>query len=80
MRSGGQWERHWNAVCFPFTLVIAHMFFGCLCFFCLFVCLFFVFSGAAPSAYGGSQARGLIGAVATGLPQSQSTTGSEPYL
>ena len=27
----------------------------------------FVFSRAAPAAYGGSQARGLIGAVATGL-------------
>ena len=43
-----------------------------------FVCLFvFAFSGAA---YGGSQARGRIGAVATGLCQSHSNSGSEPHL
>ena len=35
-----------------------------LLFFCLFV---FVFSRDAPAAHGGSQATGLIGAVATGL-------------
>ena len=29
--------------------------------------LFFVFSRAAPMVYGGSQARGQIGAIATGL-------------
>ena len=33
----------------------------------LFVLSFFAISKAAPAAYGGSQARGLIGAVATGL-------------
>ena len=37
-----------------------------------FIFLFFAFSRAATSAYGGSQARGPIGAVATGLCQSQS--------
>jgi len=37
-------------------------------------------SWAAPSAYGGSQARGLIGAVATCLRQSHSNAGSEPRL
>ena len=31
------------------------------------VCCFFVFFRAAPAAYGGSQARGLIGTVAAGL-------------
>ena len=31
-------------------------------------------------AYGGSQARGLIGAVATGLHQRHSNVGSEPHL
>ena len=31
-------------------------------------------------AYGGSQARGLIGAVAAGLRQSHSNAGSEPRL
>ena len=43
--------------------------------FCLF-CLF----RAAPAAYGGSQARGQIGAAATGLCQSHSNTGSELHL
>ena len=38
----------------------------------------FAISRAAPVAYGGSQARGRIGAVATGLPHSN--TGSEPCL
>ena len=37
-------------------------------------------SRAAPLAYGGSQARGLIGAVATGLYQSHSIGGSELCL
>ena len=40
----------------------------------------FAFSRAAPMAYGGSQARGLIGAVAAGLRQSHSNAGSEPRL
>ena len=44
-------------------------------FFCLFS-----FSKAAPVAYGGSQARGLIGAVSASLRQSHSNTGSEPCL
>ena len=47
--------------------------------FFLFVCLF-AFSRAVPVAYGGSQARGLIGAVAIGLRQSHSNAGSEPHL
>ena len=47
--------------------------------FVLFFCLFAV-SWAAPAVYGGSQARGLIGAVATGLHQSHSNAGSEPRL
>ena len=34
----------------------------------------------APVAYGGSQARGRIGPVATGLYQSHSSAGSEPCL
>ena len=64
----------------------------CKFLFC-FVLFFFVFlsfvvvvvvivaiSWAAPAAYGGSQARGRIGAVATGLRQSHSNTGSKPRL
>ena len=50
-----------------------------------FLKLFFFFflfslSLAAPPAYGGSQARGQIGAVATGLRQSHSNAASEPHL
>ena len=41
---------------------------------------FFAFSWAAPEAYGGSQASGLIGAVAAGPRQSHSNAGSEPRL
>ena len=47
-----------------------HFFFFCL----------FAFFRATPEAYGCSQARGLIGAVATGLHQSHGNTGSEPRL
>ena len=44
--------------------------------------MFFVFClfRAAPVAYGGSQARGQIGAVAAGLHHSHSDTGSKPHL
>ena len=49
-------------------------------FVCLFVFAFLLFLWATPAAYGGSQARGLIGAVATGLRQSHSNAGSEPRL
>ena len=48
-------------------------------FFFFFFCLF-AFSMAASVACGGSQARGLIGAVATGLRQSHSNTGFELLL
>ena len=46
--------------------------------FYLFV--FWPFLGPLPAAYGGSQARGRIGAVAAGLRQSHSNAGSEPRL
>ena len=46
----------------------------------LFIFSLFVISWAAPAAYGGSQARGLIGAVASGLHQSHSNAGSELHL
>ena len=42
--------------------------------------LFFFFFRAAPAAYGGSQPRGLIGAVAADLHHSQSNTRFEPCL
>ena len=41
---------------------------------------FWSYLGPLPVAYGGSQARGLIGAIATGLFQSHSNTGSQPCL
>ena len=40
----------------------------------------FSISRAAPAAYGGSQDRGLIRAVAAGLRQSNSNVGFEPHL
>ena len=46
----------------------------------IYLCIFFVFSRAAPVASGDSQARGLIRAVATGLGQSHSNEGSELCL
>ena len=47
----------------------------------LFVCLFlFCPFRAVPAAYGGSQARGRIGAIAASLLQSHSNTRSEPRL
>mgnify|MGYP007125349976 CR=1 FL=1 len=52
---------------------------GSMVYFILFYCLF-AFSRAAPVAYGGSEARGLIGAVAAGLHQSHSNARSKPHL
>ena len=52
---------------------------GVYLFIYLFICLFAI-SWAAPAAYGDSQARGSIGAAATGLRQSHSNGGSEPRL
>jgi len=45
-------------------------------FFFLSFCLF----RASPEAYGGSQARGLMGATAAGLRHSHSNARSEPHL
>ena len=47
---------------------------------CISFFYFFAFSRAAPTAYGGSQARVLIRAVAAGLHKSHSNAGSEPCL
>ena len=41
---------------------------------------FFVFSRATPASYGGSQARGPIGAIAAAVCQRHSNGGSEPRL
>ena len=47
-----------------------------------FCCSFrlFAFSRATPAAYGGSQARDRIEAVAAGLRHSHSNAGTEPHL
>ena len=49
-------------------------------FFVLFCFVLLAFFRAAPPAYGGSQAKGLIGAVATCLHHSHSNARSEPRL
>ena len=46
----------------------------------IFLFLFFFFLFLGPHAYGGSQARGPVGAVATSLQHSHSNAGSEPCL
>ena len=48
--------------------------------FLMFLSFFFAISWAALMAYGGSQARGLIISLATGLHQSHSNVGSELRL
>ena len=53
--------------------------YGIILFF-FFLSFFFAISGAAPAAYGGSQARGQIRAVAAGLHHSHSNAESQPCL
>ena len=48
-------------------------------FFCFFGFFFLLFR-AAPAAYGGSQARGQIRALAASLQHSHNNSGSEPHL
>ena len=59
---------HWLPGRYGPVLVLDEAFF--------FLCLF----RAAPTSYGGSQARGLIGATAAGLCHSHSNARSEPRL
>jgi len=68
--SVGSNKPHFTAMVIPWTFF----------FFFFFFFVLFAISWVAPAAYGGSQARGLIGAVATGLHQSHSNMGSEPCL
>ena len=57
------------------------VFFVFLFFIYLFIYfVFFAISWAAPTARGGSQVRGLIGAVVSGLRHSHSNAASEPRL
>ena len=70
-------------LCFPdisfsfFLFFFFFLFFSFLFFFFLF---FFFFSCLLPEAYGNSQARGLIGAVAASLHHSQSNARSKLHL
>ena len=57
---------------------VEHLF--CMSFFLFFFFFVFFLFKAAPAAYGGSQARDLIGAVAAGLHHSHNNVGSEPHL
>ena len=68
---------HSACVGFPWNISFFFFFFFV---FCLFVVVAISWAAPAPAAYGGSQARGPIGAVATGLRQSHSNAGSEPHL
>ena len=63
---------------FPLTMDSATLYF-LIFFFFFFFCLF-AFSRAVPVAYGGSQAKGPVGAVAASLCQSHRSSGSEPRL
>ena len=64
------------------SLKISHFFlpFKLLFYLKKFYFCLFAFSWAAPTAYGGSQTRGRIGAAAAGLHKSHSNSGSEPHL
>ena len=62
------------------TFLFSSQFSGDNVFFFVFLVFFFAVSWATPAAYGSSQARGRIGAVASGLHQSHSNVGSEPCL
>ena len=69
----------WPFVYLPWRRVYSGFFFFFFFFFLSFVVVVAI-SWAAPAAYGGSQARGRIGAVATSLSQSHSNAESEPRL
>ena len=51
-----------------------------ICFFIFYFIYLFLLFRAIPTAYGGSQARGLIGSIAASLHHSHSKAGSEPHL
>ena len=69
-----------NVCYFVIYLLILFLFFLFLFYFLPFFLVFLFFSRALPAAYGGSQARGLMGAVAASLHHSHSNARSEPRL
>ena len=66
----------WQSQLLSIVIVVASPAIALLLLLLLVFCLF----RAIPTAYGGSQARGPIGAVATGLHHSHSNARSEPCL
>ena len=60
---------------FSFNTIFIHMVFAVVA-----VAVFLPFLGGAPAAYGGSQARGLMEAVAACLRKSHSNTEFQPPL
>ena len=79
-RAGAYTAEHWPAtqVC-VFRLLGVHRAYTTLPKLFVFF-FFFAFSRATPTAYGGSQARGLIGGVAASLHQSHGNMGSKLRL
>ena len=76
---------HWcpvASILFSLTFLSAFYEFTSFCIFSIYIFnfFFFVFSRAVPAAHGGSQARGLIGAVVTSLHHSHSNTRPELHL
>ena len=71
MEPASSWRRHGVLNLLSHDRTLQSIFY----FFCLFA-----FLGAAPVAYGGSQARGLIRAIAARLHHSHSNAESKPRL
>ena len=69
---------HFLISLFVFVVIELYELFFLFCF--VLFCFVFCHSMVAPTAFGGSQARGQIGAVAAGLCQSHSNARSEPHL
>ena len=65
----------WICFCFVDSYICAIFYFIFIFIFCLFA-----ISWATPTAHGGPQARGWIGAITAGLRQSHSNVGSKPCL
>ena len=82
------WHSNLNMYRIGFGCWFFNFSFKCIWFFFFFafsiiiITIFYLFavSWAFPAAYGGSQARGWIGAVVAGLCQSHSNVGSRPHL
>ena len=70
---GSSYHKNWNIVSGEICIIYIWYFY-------LFIYFVFCLFRTAPAAYGGSQARGLIGAVAASPRQSHSNTRSKRCL